>query len=364
MRVLIAAGGTGGHLLPGLAVAKALRERNHRVHFVVKKDRDSQSFLAREGFPSSAFHFEGFPRTLSPRAALFPFAAGAALLAARRIVRREAPDVFLGMGGYLSVPAGLAAVLRRVPMVLHEQNTHAGLANRFLSRWARTVGLSFDPTTGLSPRVGRTVWTGLPLRPDLEPRDPAEARRSLGLDPNAFTLLVFGGSQGARALNAGILDAIPRLARERPDWQFIHLTGAADEEKARTVYAGTSRRAFVRAYFADMAAAYSAADFVVARAGANTVMELSLMGRAALLVPFPHATDDHQRSNARFLEKTGQARVLLEREMDVGKLTELLGSLPEREILRRETKERLSRVPPEMRTAAGRLADWVVEGGE
>ena len=361
MRVLIAAGGTGGHILPGVAIAKELRERGHRVHFVVKKDRDSQALLAREGFPSSAFYFEGFPRKISLRALLFPFTAVAAFLTARRIVRRESPDVFLGMGGYISVPVGLAAVRQGVPIVLHEQNVRAGLANRFLSRWARVVATSFELTERLSSRAGKIVWAGLPLRPDLVPKDPAESRRALGLDPDAFTLLVFGGSQGARALNARVLDVVAQLARERPAWQFIHLTGTADEEKVRAAYAALSCRAFVRAFHSDMATVYSAADFVVARAGANTVMEIRRMGRAALLVPFPHATDDHQTANAKVLEKSGAARVIQERDLTVEAFLSVLKTLPDAAALRSQAAERLARVGPDLLSAARRAAELIME---
>ncbi len=361
MRVLIAAGGTGGHILPGVAIAKELRERGHRVHFVVKKDRDSQALLAREGFPSSAFYFEGFPRKISLRTLLFPFTAVAAFLTARRIVRRETPDVFLGMGGYISVPVGLAAVRQGVPIVLHEQNVRAGLANRFLSRWARVVATSFESTERLSARAGRIVCTGLPLRPDLTPKDPSESRRALGLDPEAFTLLVFGGSQGARALNARALEAVALLARERPDWQYIHLTGTGDEANVRAAYSALTRRAFVRGFHSDMATVYSAADFVVARAGANTVMEIRRMGRPALLVPFPYATDDHQTANAKFLEQTGSVRVIQERDLSVEAFLSILKTLPDVRALRSQAAERLAHAGSEMLTAAKRVADLITE---
>ncbi|MBP9127174.1 MAG: undecaprenyldiphospho-muramoylpentapeptide beta-N-acetylglucosaminyltransferase, partial [Elusimicrobia bacterium] len=308
-RVLISAGGTGGHILPGLAVAKILRERGHRVHFAVKKDEKTPAFLAREKFSSSAFQFEGFPRNLSIRSLTFPVMAAAALACARRILRRETPDVVLGMGGYITVPVGVAAIMRRVPLVVHEQNVRAGLANRLLSRWARAAAVSFEETVGLSSRVNRTVVTGLPLRPDVVPQDPAQSRLRLGLDPQAPTLLIFGGSQGARSLNARVWAALPKWAAQKPRWQYIHLTGPADEPEGRTVYQKFGLRAHVTAYLADMAAAYSAADAVVARGGANTVMELRRMGRTALLIPYPHATDNHQTDNARYLERLGLARV-------------------------------------------------------
>jgi UDP-N-acetylglucosamine--N-acetylmuramyl-(pentapeptide) pyrophosphoryl-undecaprenol N-acetylglucosamine transferase len=346
-RVLISAGGTGGHILPGLAVAKILRERGHRVHFAVKKDLKTPAFLAGEGFSSSAFQFEGFPRNLSVRSLTFPLAAAAALACARRIVRRESPDVVLGMGGYITVPVGVAAFLGGVPLVVHEQNVRAGLANRLLSRWARAAAVSFEETVGLSARVTRTVVTGLPLRPDLVPQDSAQSRQRLGLDPQAPTLLIFGGSQGARSMNARVWAALPRWAAHRPDWQYIHLTGPADEAEGKAAYERLGRRAFVSAYLGDMAAAYSASDAVVARAGANTVMELRRMGRTALLIPYPHATDNHQTDNARYLERLSMARVLLEKEADGRRSGGLVSwSCLTVTALRRDIQGRLSAADP------------------
>lgn len=358
MHVLIAAGGTGGHLLPGLAAAKALRARGHTVHFLVKQDGRSPAFLARAGFPSTAFHLEGLPRGIRLSLLTYPFKLFLAFRAARRTMRRETPAVFLGMGGYVSVPGGLAARVAGVPIVLHEQNTRAGLANRLLSRWARVVATSFERTEGLSSRVGRRAWTGLPLRPDLTPRDPAAARRDLGLDPAAPTLLVFGGSQGARALNrwtVSALNALPSIV----SWQVIHLTGPADEETVRTAHARAGRRAFVKDFWSDMAVAYSAADAVVARAGANTVMELWRVGRPALLVPFPAATDDHQTANAQFLAERGHARVVAERDLRPETLADFLSGLPPVDELRRENAARLAAAPPLLTTAADRLAEVV-----
>lgn len=360
-RVVIAAGGTGGHLFPGVAVAKVLRDQGHRVHFVVKKDRDSQSFLAREGFPSSAFYFEGIPRKLSGRILSFPFTAAAAYFSARRILHRENPDVVLGMGGYISVPVGLAAVGRGVRLVVHEQNVRAGLANRFLSRWAGAVATSFQSTERLSPRAGKILWTGLPLRDTLGSCDPEESRRSLGLDPNAFTLLLFGGSQGARRLNERFLEVVKILSREKPGWQYIHLTGQADEDVARRVYADLACKAHVQAFSSEMPTVYSAADFIVARSGANTVMEIQRMGRGALLVPFPHATDDHQTANARILEQTGQARVLKEQELSVENFLDVLRNLPERDVLRETNQKRLTLGMTDSGAAARRVAELVLE---
>jgi UDP-N-acetylglucosamine--N-acetylmuramyl-(pentapeptide) pyrophosphoryl-undecaprenol N-acetylglucosamine transferase len=324
MRVCVGAGGTGGHLLPGLAVAKELRTRGHQVHFVVRTDLTSQTLLAKEGFASSSFMFAGFPRCLSWRMVTFPFLFLTAYFCARRILRRERPDIVLGMGGYVSVPVGLAAVSRGIPLVLHEQNSCAGLANRLLSRWARAVATSFETTENLSVRLGFVRVTGLPLRPGLVPKDFGESRRSLGLERSRFTLFIFGGSQGAKTLNRLVHESLPFLSEFRDQWQWIHLTGKADEQFMNDNYQRLGWTAFVRSYWRDMATLYSAADLVVSRAGANTVMELLAMGKRALLVPYPMATDNHQEKNARFSEKRGLAEVILERELTGEKLAALL----------------------------------------
>ncbi len=356
MRICIAAGGTGGHLLPGLATAAELRSRGHRVHFLVRKDRDSQAVLAKEGFPSSAFAYQGFPRRLSAQWLTFPFLSLTACSAARRVLRREAPDAVLGMGGYVSVPVGLAAVRLGIPLVVHEQNRSAGLANRLLSRWARGVAVSFQGTRGFPPSVP-LAFTGLPLRPGLAGKDPAAARRELGLDPDAFTLLIFGGSQGARALNRCAAESLRKWGKPRREWQVVHFTGAADAEWAERFYREAGCRAFVRPYWSDMATAYGAADFVVCRAGANTVMELARLGKAALLVPYPHATNAHQEENARFLEERGQARVILEKDLTEEQFLSVLDGLPAPASLREASFRRMQNPPAECSQGAAHLAD-------
>ncbi|HRY30501.1 MAG TPA: undecaprenyldiphospho-muramoylpentapeptide beta-N-acetylglucosaminyltransferase [Elusimicrobiota bacterium] len=323
MRVCIAAGGTGGHLLPGVAVGKELRARGHEVHFVVRKDRSSQERLAREGFPSSAFAYAGFPRALSLRALIYPGLSLAAYLNARRILRREDPDVVLGMGGYISVPVGLAARRADIPLVLHEQNSYAGLANRWLARWASAVATTFPETAGLPPQARRR-WTGLPLRPEIMPRDRRACRAGLGLSPDLFTVLIFGGSQGARALNRLAASSLAPLSEFRDRCQFIHVAGEADADVMEQVYADAGWNHFVRPYWEDIATLYAAADFVVSRSGANTVMELAYLGKKALLVPFPFATNDHQRLNAAFLAKSGRAEVVLEKDLSPGRFREIL----------------------------------------
>jgi UDP-N-acetylglucosamine--N-acetylmuramyl-(pentapeptide) pyrophosphoryl-undecaprenol N-acetylglucosamine transferase len=360
MKVCVAAGGTGGHLFPGLAAAEELRRRGHRVHLVLKRDAASQELVAREGFPSSAFAFAGLPRRPTPGALVYPLRFLFALASARRVLRRERPDVVLGMGGYVSVPVGLAARSLGIPLVVHEQNAHAGLANRLLARWARAVAITFPETGGL-PSGARTMWTGLPLRQGLERKDPAACRRALGLDPGAPTLLVFGGSQGARGLNRLLRECLPSWRKWGVEWQVVHLTGPAEAEATATAYRDAGVRGFVRPFWADMATAYGAADFAVTRAGANTVLELAFFGLRALLVPYPGATDDHQARNARWLEASGQAVMEREKGLTAGRILSILRELPAVEELRAEKARRGAEAEGRLSGAAGRLAS-AVEG--
>jgi UDP-N-acetylglucosamine--N-acetylmuramyl-(pentapeptide) pyrophosphoryl-undecaprenol N-acetylglucosamine transferase len=330
---------------------------------IVRTDNTSQAFLAKEGFASSAFYYAGFPRKISLSMAAYPLLTGAAYLNSRRILKRESPEAVLGMGGYVSVPVGLAAVHMKIPLILHEQNSLAGMANRLLCRWAKAVAVSFKNTRGLDKARGALHCTGLPLRPDLNPQDPVECRQKLDLRPDGFTVLVFGGSQGAKALNRLVTSALPRLAEFRDRWQFIHLTGPAEQAAVEKAYKDLGWRSFVRGYWYDMAALYSAADFVISRSGANTVMELAWMGKPALLVPFPFATDNHQEANARYLESLGLAQVVVEKDLSPERFLQILQNLPAPEALREKVRQGLKHRPPELADAAARVADLVERSG-
>jgi UDP-N-acetylglucosamine--N-acetylmuramyl-(pentapeptide) pyrophosphoryl-undecaprenol N-acetylglucosamine transferase len=231
------------------------------------------------------------------------------------ILREFRPQVVFGVGGYASVPTMAAAALARIPRVIHEQNAHPGLANRTLGRIASAVAVSFADTVRFFP--ARRVWvTGNPVRADIRPGDPGSARRRFGLAPDAFTVLVFGGSQGARRLNRAILEALPELARERGDLQFVHATGAHDLGDVRGGYEASGVPARVESFIEDMALAYQAVDFVVCRAGAGTIFELAAVGKPALLVPFPFAANDHQRLNAEAAVQAGAAWILPDQHCD------------------------------------------------
>lgn len=363
MRVIMAAGGTAGHIFPGLAVARSLRDRfDAEVVFVGRAGSQEARLVPEEGFPLVAVESRPFVRRLSPDALAAPVTA---LRAARRCrgLLRDA-DVAVGMGGYASVPVSLAALRTRRPLVLHEQNAVPGLANRMAARWARAVALTFGEAGRRLPRRARAVVTGNPVREGIlrVPRDrdalAAAGRRDLGLEEGRRTVVLFGGSQGALHLNRVAVDAV-RLLAGRDDLQVLLITGPAHHAEVIRMLPATDGLLVVAFPFVErMEHAYAAADLVVARAGASTVAELTVCGLPALLVPYPYATGRHQEANARALERAGGASVLLDDQIDGRGLAERIDALlvPERLSAMAERSSAFGR--PDAATA---VADLVAE---
>jgi UDP-N-acetylglucosamine--N-acetylmuramyl-(pentapeptide) pyrophosphoryl-undecaprenol N-acetylglucosamine transferase len=303
--ILIAGGGTGGHVFPALAVARELTAAGARVEFVGTSRGFEARLVPGAGYRLHTLPVRGLvgksPRELVRGLALLPVGFARAL----RLLGRIRPDAALGVGGYASFPALVAAWLRRVPFALHEQNAVPGLANRLLARLARVVAVSFQSSAG--PLGGKVVVTGNPVRegffaaPPVAPHDPAR-------------LLVFGGSQGSRVLNRAMADALPHLAGSR--LRIVHQTGERDLDWVREAYARSPfPEARVLPFLDDMAEALAAADLALARAGATTAAELAAAGRGAVLVPFARAAGGHQETNARALAGIGAAEIILEGEI-------------------------------------------------
>jgi len=308
VRVVISGGGTGGHLFPALAVQAALlaRRPQTQVLFVGASAGVEASLLPRLGHAFRALQvhpIQGKGRRGQIRALL---RLPGTVRQARAILQSCGAQVVLGVGGYASFPTVLAAALLRIPTVIHEQNAYPGLANRWLARLVSAVAVSFGAATSFFPS-GRVTVTGNPVRPEIRPGDAAEARRRLGLLPDRFTVLIFGGSQGAHRINLGAMEALPNLTSQRERIQWLHGSGERDLLQLRQVYSEAGFEARVEAFFQDMAMAYAAADFVIARAGASTIFELAAVGKPALLVPYPYAANDHQRLNAEVLVAAGAA---------------------------------------------------------
>ena len=312
----IACGGTGGHVYPALAAGAAFRERGGRVTLLLAGQQVAQHLKLADdyGFAAvavSAPRLGGGPAGLT----LFPFRLAHGWWSARRVLQRLAPDVLLGMGSFASVPAGLAAWSLRLPLALHEGNARVGRANRLLARHARWLATSLPLEEGGWRPPCTVLDSGLPLRPALLPAavTPVNAAGYLvehGLMPGVPTLLVFGGSQGARFLNERLPQALARLPDNRPRLQVLHFTGQTENGALIAEFARLGLPAAVKSSEARMAEAYAAADLVVCRAGASTITELALFGQPAILIPLPTAAEDHQTANAQMVAARGGGRYL------------------------------------------------------
>ena len=315
---LVMAGGTGGHIFPGLAVAEALREAGWRVHWLGAPDSMESQLVPPRGFAFEAVAFGGVRGKGLATLAFLPLKLLRAFWQSLQVVRRVKPDVVLGLGGYITFPGGMMASLWGKPLVLHEQNSVAGLANKVLAQLADRVFTAF-------PGVFKTgQWVGNPLRQAfMQQATPAErfAGRS-----GPLRVLVVGGSLGAKALN----DIVPQALALMPEAsrpQVIHQSGAKQIEALRANYEAVGVQAELTPFIDDTASAFAQADLVICRAGASTVTELAAVGVAALFVPFPFAVDDHQTTNAQFLVASGGGWLVPQAELTAQNLAERLAAL-------------------------------------
>jgi UDP-N-acetylglucosamine--N-acetylmuramyl-(pentapeptide) pyrophosphoryl-undecaprenol N-acetylglucosamine transferase len=362
--ILIAGGGTAGHVYPGLALAGVLRDRGHRVAFV-GTDRGLESRLV----PAAGFVFHPVPaspllRKVSLAAAKAPFVAARAVARCRPLVRDAA--VVVGMGGYVSVSSVVAGWRERVPVVLHEQNAVPGLANRYLARIARAVALSFADAARHFPGGTRLDLTGNPVREEIlrvpEERHllAKEAVEAFELEERRRTIVVFGGSQGALHVDRAAIEACHLLAG-RSDLQVVLITGPAHLDITTRALPARAWSLLVRlfGYVDRMDLAYACADLVVSRAGATTIAEVTTCGLPSLLIPYPYATGGHQEANARALQRAGAAGVLLDEQLSAESLAVRVTGLVDHDDRMRAMAERSRTVGrPD---AAERLADLVEE---
>ncbi len=341
MRVVITGGGTGGHLFPALAVHAALLRRRSEAQalFVGASGGVEATLLPRLGHAFRGLDVRQIKGKGWPGQVRALLVLPAVVRQAASLLREFRAETVLGVGGYASFPTVLAARLMRIPAVIHEQNSYPGLANRWLGRIATAVAVSFEAAAGFFP-AGRVTVTGNPVRGDIRPGDPWEARQRLFLAPDRFTVLIFGGSQGAHRLNLGAMQALPRLMERKNQFQFLHGTGQRDLPEVRQAYDQAGFRARVEAFFEEMATAYSAGDFVIARAGASTIFELAAMGKPALLVPYPHAANDHQRLNAEAMVKAGAAWTVPDQYCDGQRIAASVEAALEKPELLRQMGER------------------------
>ena len=340
-RVLMMAGGTGGHVFPGLAVARCLQEHGVDVHWLGTSQGMEARIVPEAGIPLHFITINGLRGKGVKPLLLAPVKIMTAVWQAKKIIQAINPDMVIGMGGFVSGPGGVASWLMRRPLIIHEQNAKAGLTNKLLARFAKKVLEGFP--SAFAPRANVT-HVGNPVRSEIENLPPPDARLNPLRLP--FRLLVLGGSLGAQALNTVVPEAMQQLSEdERP--AILHQTGDKHIELVKKDYASKGIQANLIPFIKDMAEAYAWADVVLCRAGALTVSELCTAGLGAVLVPFPHAVDDHQTANAHLMVKQDAALCVQQTELTASRLADIVkqfNALPEKHLMMARSAYQLRQV--------------------
>ncbi len=355
MNAVIACGGTGGHLFPGIAVAEVLQNRGHAVMLLVsEKDIDAVALSGRSNFQVEKLPTVGLPSPFSP--ALFGFTRRfvESLSLCRSIYRKFNPDAVLGMGGFTSTAPVLAGRFRGIATFIHESNAVPGKANRWTARVVNAVMLGFKECAPFFPKT-RTEVTGTPLRTELVRLDRADSRRKLGLREDLPTLLVMGGSQGASGINQALIKALPFL--QGLPLQVIHLSGARDERLVADNYRRENVPAYIGAFHHQMEEVYSAADLVVARAGAASLAEFAGFSLPGIVIPFPYAANDHQTRNAEIYARADAAILLKQSDLSGELLARSIRELVENPQRLQQMAANCARLAPN--DAAGLVANTI-----
>jgi len=356
-KIIIAAGGTGGHLLPALALAQEFKSIGITTLIIGKTTPILQAEFHKAGIP-----FREIPVVRLPRKKtgfiLFPFRAGQSFFSAAACLLRFRPSAVIGMGGYAcAAPASVAALLR-IPLYFCEQNLLPGKVTRAFSRVSSAVFTSF-PDSSRYLRTKRILKFGNPLRPFAEKNEKIAARQKLGLNEQKFTVLVLGGSQGAHRINLNIRESLNYLSPQ--EVQFIHLTGTEDLLEMTEAYGRKNFQNYAKGFFSEMGLLYSAADLVICRAGATTIAELNFFGLPSILIPYPFAAEDHQRLNANFIAGCGAAILREESSLNGEKLAREIKTLAgdrQKLNLMAEASRRLSHPEPAKRIVSLILSDF------
>jgi UDP-N-acetylglucosamine--N-acetylmuramyl-(pentapeptide) pyrophosphoryl-undecaprenol N-acetylglucosamine transferase len=323
MRVILAGGGTGGHIYPAVTIAREFQRRDPKTEilFVGGKKGLESDIIPKEGFRLVTLNLAGIPRKISPKVFTAIWLAAKGMGETFKIVREFKPDLVIGTGGYVCGPMVLAATLQSVPTAIQEQNAFPGLTNRILGRFVRRIFLAY-PEAGKYFPAGKISITGNPIRSEEFTRiNREEAEKNLGLKADCINLLVFGGSQSARRINQSLLPIVRDLLESFPKLQIILMTGTKEYDNINKIVRslGLSRESADRlklvAYFYKIAEAYKVSDIVLARAGAISLAEITCFGIPALLVPYPYATNNHQEFNARVLADNGAAKIVFEADL-------------------------------------------------
>ncbi len=356
MKIMIAGGGTGGHLYPGIAVAEEFlkrafnnEDRRQKTESLIKIDKKDITFVGtKKGIESRVIPKEGFNLRLlraegiigkSPLKkikGLFIFLLS--LFDAYKILTDIKPDIVIGVGGYASVSTVFIASLLKTPTMILEQNTTPGLANRILARFVDAIAITYQESTLFFPK-NKIFLTGNPIREKILRGDVSLSYKLFPLREDKFKVFVFGGSSGASSINNHICEALNYLLDLKKEIQFLHQTGEKDYEKVRAAYDKLGFKSVVLSYIYEMAEAYKIADIVISRAGASTLSEITALGKPAILIPYPYAASNHQEKNARKLQEIGAAKMILERDLSAEGLAKTIRELYSNERLRREMQK-------------------------
>jgi len=339
LRIIIAGGGTGGHLFPGIAIADAFRRQTakNQVLFITTGRPIETRVLSKTDYKTAQIPAAGVKGKgiFQKFAALVKVPAG--MLASVALFIRFRPDVVIGMGGYSAAPVIMAAWMTRIFRVIHEQNRIPGMTNRFLARYAHRIYVSYEDTDmgGYSEKM---VFTGNPIRMEIAEKISKEQKP---VSTGTFTVLILGGSQGAHAINMAVIEALAHLTGSQA-FRFIHQTGEADVEMVQAGYEKAGIKARVAAFFDDMAACYAAAGLVVCRAGATSVAEVAAVGLPAIFIPYPYAADNHQYFNAKRLADMGAGELIEQRGLDGKRLAARISYYAKHESVRKEMQAKMS----------------------
>ncbi|MBI4688108.1 MAG: undecaprenyldiphospho-muramoylpentapeptide beta-N-acetylglucosaminyltransferase [Nitrospirae bacterium] len=325
MKIIIAGGGTGGHVFPGIAVAQELKRiyENINIVFVGTAQGIESRVVPKEGFDIRLINIEGIVGKGVLRRFRSALKIPASLNSSRSIIKSIKPDLVFGVGGYSSGPVLLMAYLMGIPTMIHEQNSVPGLTNKILSKFVDIIAVTYQESLSFFPK-GRTYLTGNPVRQDIIKGNKTRGCEVFDLEKGLFTVFVFGGSLGASSINRAMSEALMYLGEFKDKIQFIHQTGEKDLDDVREFYRSKGFMGAVIPFAHNMADAYAAADLIISRAGATTLAEVTACGKAAILIPYPYAAARHQELNARKLWDMGAAQMILESELNGKTLSQLV----------------------------------------
>ncbi len=317
MNIVIAGGGTGGHLFPGIAVAKELEKTivDSRICFVGTVKGIEERVVPKEGFDIKFIRSEGLVGRGFFDLVRAILKVPLSIKDSYTILRELRPALAFGVGGYSSGPLVLCACLMGIPTIIHEQNTIPGLANKLLGKIVNSVAVSFHESMGFFPK-NKTYLTGNPVREEILKGDRERGFRTFSLNKKLFTIFVFGGSSGASKINKAVAESLEYLKDLKSHVQFLHQTGERDFKYMKDHFYSSGFKGTIISFTHEMADAYAVADLVISRAGATTLAELTACGKAAILVPYPHSAGNHQEANARKLLDAGAAQMILDKELD------------------------------------------------